>query len=164
MVTILPKGNVSLTFREHSKMISRKYIMPQITVMVTISSWNIVHLPKYLWVHAQSISLKFLWEVRFQQYTNFERIFWRACETLVKEPPEACAVPGQRCDVVASLQSNGSNHIYTTLSLNCMMASSNGSIFRVTGHLCEEFTGHQLVPRTKASDTELWCFLWSAPV
>ena len=40
-----------------------------------------------------------------------------------------------------------------------MMTSSNGNIFRVTGHLCGEFTG----PRTKASDAEVWCFLWSAP-
>ena len=31
--------------------------------------------------------------------------------------------------------------------------------FRVTGHLCVEFTGHRLIPRTKASDPELWFFL-----
>ena len=37
-----------------------------------------------------------------------------------------------------------------------MMASSNGNIFRVTGHLCGEFTGHRGIPRTKASDTEFW--------
>ena len=37
--------------------------------------------------------------------------------------------------------------------------SSNGSIFRVTGLLCGEFTGHRWIPRTKASDAELWCFL-----
>ena len=36
-----------------------------------------------------------------------------------------------------------------------MMTSSNGNIFR--------FTGHQWIPLTKASDAELWCFLWSAP-
>ena len=29
--------------------------------------------------------------------------------------------------------------------------------------LCREFTGHQWIPCTKASDAELWCFLWSAP-
>ena len=28
--------------------------------------------------------------------------------------------------------------------------------------LCGEFTGHRWIPRTKASDAELWCFLWSA--
>ena len=45
---------------------------------------------------------------------------------------------------------------------NSMMTSSNGNIFRVTGHLCGEFTGHRWIPRTKASDAE-FCFLWSAP-
>ena len=44
-----------------------------------------------------------------------------------------------------------------------MMTSLNGIIFRVTGHLCGEFTGPRWIPRTKASDAELWCFLWSAP-
>ena len=29
--------------------------------------------------------------------------------------------------------------------------------------LCGEFTGIRLIPKTKASDAELWCFLWSAP-
>ena len=38
------------------------------------------------------------------------------------------------------------------------MTSSNGNIFRVTGHLCGEFTGHRWIPHTKASDAELWCF------
>ena len=46
--------------------------------------------------------------------------------------------------------------------IKLMMTSSNGNIFRVTGHLCGEFTGPRLIPRTKASDEELWCFLWSA--
>ena len=44
-----------------------------------------------------------------------------------------------------------------------MMTSSNGNIFRVTGPLCGEFTGHLWVSLTKASDAELWCFLWSVP-
>ena len=46
-----------------------------------------------------------------------------------------------------------------------MMTSSNGNIFRVTGPLCGEFTGHWWIPLTKlkANDAELWCFLWSAP-
>ena len=38
------------------------------------------------------------------------------------------------------------------------MTSSNGNIFRVTGHLCGEFTGLRWIPRTKASDAELWFF------
>ena len=44
-----------------------------------------------------------------------------------------------------------------------MMTSSNGNIFRVTGPLWGESTGHRWIIFTKASDMELWCFLWSAP-
>ena len=40
-----------------------------------------------------------------------------------------------------------------------MMTSSNGNIFRVTGHLSREFTGPRWIPRTKASDAGLWYFL-----
>ena len=46
---------------------------------------------------------------------------------------------------------------------NVMMTSSNWNIFRVIGPLCREFTGHRWIPLTKASDAELWCFLWSLP-
>ena len=46
---------------------------------------------------------------------------------------------------------------YTVL----MMTSLNGNLFRVTGHLCGEFNGPWWIPRTKASDMELWYFLWS---
>ena len=46
--------------------------------------------------------------------------------------------------------------------LFAMMTSSNGNIFRVTGHLCGKFTGHRWISHTKASDAELWCLLWSA--
>ena len=44
----------------------------------------------------------------------------------------------------------------------CMMTTSNGTIFRVTGPLWGEFTGQRWIPLTKASDAELWCFLWSS--
>ena len=44
-----------------------------------------------------------------------------------------------------------------------MMTSSNGNLFSVTGSFCGEFTGHRWIPRTKASDAELWCFVWSSP-
>ena len=39
-----------------------------------------------------------------------------------------------------------------------MMTSSNGYSFRVTSHLCREFTGHRWIPCTKASDAVLWYF------
>ena len=50
-----------------------------------------------------------------------------------------------------------------TLSLLAlyMISSSNGHIFRVTGPLCGEFTGHRWIPLTKASVAELCCVLGS---
>ena len=51
---------------------------------------------------------------------------------------------------------------YTGKKLILIM-SSNKNIFRVIGPLCGEFTGHRWIPLRKASDAELWCFLWSAP-
>ena len=44
---------------------------------------------------------------------------------------------------------------------NTMMTSSDGSIFRVTGHLCEEFTGTQK-PVTRSSGVffDLWLNKW----
>ena len=44
-----------------------------------------------------------------------------------------------------------------------MMTSSNGNIFRITGLLCGEFTGHRWIPPTKASDAELWYVFLSVP-
>ena len=54
-------------------------------------------------------------------------------------------------------------HTLWLLDTSYMMTSSNGNIFCVTEHVCGEFTGPRWIPRTKASDAELWCFLWSAP-
>ena len=56
-----------------------------------------------------------------------------------------------------------SNLVYMDERINYMMTSSNENIILVTGPLCGEFTGDRSIPRTKASDAELWCFLWSAP-
>ena len=41
--------------------------------------------------------------------------------------------------------------------------SSKGNIFCITGYLCGESTGHRWRPNTKASDSEHWSFLLSAP-
>ena len=48
-----------------------------------------------------------------------------------------------------------------TYTIPNMMTSSNGNMFRVTGHLCGEFTGHRWIPLTKTSDAEFYfscCF------
>ena len=43
------------------------------------------------------------------------------------------------------------------------MTSLNGNIFRVTDPLWGETNDHRWIPLTKASDVELWGFLWWAP-
>ena len=57
----------------------------------------------------------------------------------------------------------GRRHLNANSWKQIMMTSSNGNIFRVTGHFCGEFTDDRWIPRTKVSYAELWCFLWSAP-
>ena len=32
------------------------------------------------------------------------------------------------------------------------------ALMRYTSTMCGEFTGHRWIPRTKASDAEVWCF------
>ena len=56
------------------------------------------------------------------------------------------------------LQSCAKLLIYGTQPGSSMMTSSNGNNFRVAGHLCGEFTGHQWIPLTKASDAEFEVF------
>ena len=52
---------------------------------------------------------------------------------------------------------------FISVYIGSLMTPSNGNIFRVTGLLYEEFTGDRWIPLTKASDAELWCFIWSGP-
>ena len=66
------------------------------------------------------------------------------------------------CDGLTKMADTDPGHVLFKPE-RCMMTSSNGNIFRITGHSCGESTGPRWIPRTKASDAELWCFLWSAP-
>ena len=62
-------------------------------------------------------------------------------------------------NIKSNFKQTGNRCSDTTLkSTVIMMTSSNGNIFRVTGHLCGKFLGHRWIPRTKASDAELWVF------
>ena len=61
------------------------------------------------------------------------------------------------------MESSDGLFVISQLSRGVAIMSSNGNIFRVTGHLCGEFNGPRWIPHTKASDAELWCLLWSVP-
>ena len=59
---------------------------------------------------------------------------------------------------------NKPDHVYTQEFLGSLHDDFiKWTHFRITGHLCGEFTGPRWFPHTKASDAEFWCFLWSAP-
>ena len=78
-------GVVSLTFHELSKIFSRKLCIAKIVLVIRISSWNFVRVPKaLLWAHVQSFRLTFLPQMWFLVLCIFARFFWRARETLVK--------------------------------------------------------------------------------
>ena len=53
------------------------------------------------------------------------------------------------------------NYPFLSVVIPChfMMTSSNRNIFRVTGPLWGDSTGHRWIPLSKASDPELWCFI-----
>ena len=54
-------------------------------------------------------------------------------------------------------------YIFVVYHISIMTTSSNGNIFCVTGPLWGKSTSHQCNPLTKASDAELWYFLWFVP-
>ena len=89
-------------------------------------------------------------------------------QTMYNKTESICYVAQPKkfaCHIRADLKISLSTYIIPTPGFLCgpnlfyIMTSSNGNIFRVTGPLCGEFTGH----RTKASDVELSCILLSAP-
>ena len=71
-----------------------------------------------------------------------------------------CCISAVKCNFHAADLPKGRHRVRCPVSFASMMTSSNGNIFRATGHLCGEFTGHRWIPRKKASDAELWWFLW----
>ena len=67
----------------------------------------------------------------------------------------------QSSDIVMNRLQMGTSGRYSLWRVKIdfiMMTSSNGNIFRVTGPLCGDFTGHRWIPLTKAGDVELRCF------
>ena len=92
-----------------------------------------------------------------------------------------CGAPCQSCDVAVMINDNDArcpvnpwlnyDQCLYTLAVLCSESHTLGKrhddvmkwkLFRVTGHLCGEFTGPRWIPHIKTSDAELWWFLWSA--
>ena len=89
----------------------------------------------------------------FIQENAFENVVWERAAILPRP---------QSVKWLMAWRSRKKIHQEATQRIVDMMTSSIGNIFRITGHLFGEFTGPRWIPRTKASDDELWCFLSSA--
>ena len=85
--------------------------------------------------------------------TNFNEIFYRNSCIFIQENSFENVV----CEMASILYRP---QCVNSLFPESMMTSSNGNIFRATGPLWGDSTGHQRIPLTKASDAELLCFLW----
>ena len=111
--------------------------------------------------------------IRYQNDGVIHRQYGNRCPTKIKpstcEPGHYFRMKWQHLRFSAS-HSHGLDHRVVICLCKCritvyniMMTSSNGNIFRVTGPLCGESTGHRWIHLTKASDAELWYFRWYAP-
>ena len=78
-LTWLLKGCVSLMIQELSKIFSWNLCIVEIVLLMRISSWN-------LGTHT-NFSLKFSSWMWFMALNIFARLFSRACEMIVKQPP-----------------------------------------------------------------------------
>ena len=65
---------------------------------------------------------------------------------------------GSSISKIGGLSRGGGGADMAPITAHQKMTSSNGNIFRVTGHLCDEFTGHRWIPLTKASDADFDVF------
>ena len=115
------------------------------------------------WFHCLSIFFSCGYQRNHQSSTLlafFRGIHWWQVDSPHKGPVTRKTSP---CDDVIML-SGFMRHVYQYLSEIVWlptMTSSNENIFRVTGPLCWEFTGHRWIPLTKASDAKLRWFPWS---
>ena len=110
--------------------------------------------------HFTEISIRRQWQYRIAEWLIHEWHCWYI---------KVCTLLSMQLWRLSLAATNNRNTTSAGICLqlqcykNTMITSSNGNIFRVTGHLCGEFTGDRWIPRTTASDAEFWCFHWSAP-
>ena len=96
-----------------------------------------------MYFYFQEITVSQLWDIFGHQAWSSIQVWWSRLEQCVR--------------------SNGSGHMREICTdgarlIIFMTTSSNENIFRVTGPLWGESTGHRWIPFTKSSDAELWCF------
>ena len=143
-----------LATNRHTRQLERRYMTWQF-----IKLWNILH--------DQNVQRKYnsMWNMQLDECCLLEIFITNWIKISNYQPLPCRAYNGGRWGVrIHPRRSQICRGIFPAVAKhnldgNNMMTSSNVNIFRDTGHLW----GHRWIPHTKASDAELWCFLWSAP-
>ena len=109
-----------------------------------------IHITRCIW-RTVDIYSSWLWTITWTKY------LCRICR--------ACPINDYRSRYVCTTLFVLHSYAYFTTHasskfLRGIMTSSNGNIFRVTRPLCGKFTLDRWILLTKASDAELWCFLF----
>ena len=131
--------------------------------------WNVSYWGDHGLLQMHNISMGCFMYNPLHTYTKFTTVSYKhiyiynivivSSNHLLHHTYDAYCVSAATGDVIVRILFGRITKSYMALS---MMTSSNGNIFRVIGHLCGELTGPRWIPRTKASDAELWCIFWSA--
>ena len=124
--------------------------------VIQYSQWIFMTHSCVVWRHiTYSNQATSYWYCILQQSYGYEKIYVK----LTKQKPRQvvyihsmCVMKARRSGCVPFHNKTHSSH-YDVIKWKH---------FHVAGHLCGEFTGPRWIPRTKASDAELWYFLWSA--
>ena len=114
------------------------------------------------WAISKSVIIclirSFLWLMGL--YTGYSKRLIKISERLEKFKPESCGVETSwdlalRYPFAWGIEAKG--HCKPA---HYSMMSPNGNIFRVSGPLCGEFTGHRWIPRTEAIDASFDVFFY----
>ena len=113
-----------------------------------VEDWRFFYL-MYAWTVRQTLELTAIWDAM--------TFLWRHCYYRSIGPCPCCGLEIVRWAIaqVPVTEHEGYREICYMDPKRLMMTSLNGNIFRVTGSLCGELTGHRWIPLTKASDAEL---------
>ena len=124
------------------------------------------HLTKYHYQHYQIRSVDAQHCLRLGYETMYTRYVWMYSyeQDLRTKLDHKSTLNPFNCPGTSSIKSSPhTSHRDTMFTQIIPMTSSNGNICRITGYLCGVFTSDRWIPRTEASDAELWCFLRSVP-
>ena len=123
---------------------------------------------RYIWNVPYCRAIHFRWKNTESNYkyggkpNNFIQQIWTSIGNTANRTNPAYSMSHVVSTLCLIIYLNGLMRLVFQYWFGIMMTSSNGNMFRVTGHLCGKFTGTRRLPCTKASGAEFCCFSWFA--